>query len=101
MAGDIRENVIEWITGENVICLTVTQPRYITKIKKLVEHYNQHNDKRADCLVNQDGSVLAHLPLECLKLSPKRYVEYSEEWKAAARERLIAARQRKEQTVLD
>lgn len=92
---EIRENVIEWITGSDVLTLTVTQPRYITKVKKLVEHYNQYSDKLADYLVNPDGSVFAHLPLECLKLSPKRSVEYSEEQRAAARDRIAAARAKK------
>ena len=95
MASDIRENVIEWITGDNTICLTLTQPRYINKVKQLVEHYNQHSTQMADLIVNQDGSVLAHLPLECLKLSPKRSVEYSEEQRAAARDRIAAAREKK------
>lgn len=92
---EIRENVIEWITGSDVITLTVTQPRYITRVRKMVEHYSQDNTKRADLLENEDGSVFAHLPLECLKLSPKRSVEYSEAQRAAARDRIAAARDKK------
>ena len=92
---EIRENVIEWITGDDRVCLTFTQPKYITKVRKLVDHYNQHNDNRADMITNPDGSVFAHLPLECLKLSPKRNIEHSDEWKDAARERLVVARSKK------
>lgn len=34
MAED-RENCIEWLTGQNVIVLTLTQGRMINKVRKL------------------------------------------------------------------
>ena len=92
---DVRENVIEWITGSDRIAITVTQPRYINRVRKLVEHYSKDNADGVDLIENDDGSVFAHLPLECLKLSPKRSIEYSEEQRAAARDRIAAAREKK------
>ena len=94
---NLKENVIEWITGDDRITLTLTQPRYITKVLRIVEHYANLNDNRADVLINPDGSVFAHLPIECLKLSPKRIVELREDQKDVMRERVAAARAKKAQ----
>ena len=91
----MRENVIEWITGSDIITLTLTQPRYITKVSRIVEHYANLNDDRANMLTNPDGSVFAHLPIECLKLSPKRILELNDEQKDVMRERAAAARAKK------
>ena len=62
---DLKENVIEWITGDDYISCTFTQKKYINKVRKLA-------DKQL-CLVsnfheNKDGSIFCHLPLKSLKL---------------------------------
>lgn len=74
---DIKENVIEWITGENTISATLTQKKYINKVRKLSKDW--------PCLVsilaeNEDGSIFARLPLKALKLSiivPKERESYN------------------------
>ena len=66
MTGDIKENCIEWYTGDNMISVTLTQKKYINRVKRLVEKY------RADgCILveNEDGSVWAKLPLRALHLT--------------------------------
>ena len=69
---DVKENVIEWITGENTISCTFTQKKYINKVRKL-------RDKRMDLvpvfIENPDGSIFCHLPLKALKLYLKTSVE--------------------------
>ena len=92
---EIRENVIEWITGDDRITCTFTQQRYITKARRTVERYKNNGDDRSDLIENPDGSVFCHLPLDALKLAPKATHNMSEEAKAAATERIVAARQRK------
>jgi hypothetical protein len=93
---DPRENVIEWITGDDRLCLTLTQKRMITKVKKIVDHYREMNDARADYIENSDGSVFAHLPLEVLKLGVKRNVILSEDERETRRERMAALRRKKD-----
>ena len=62
---DLKENVIEWITGDDYISCTFTQKKYINKVRKLMD--------KQPCLVsvfheNKDGSIFCHLPLKALKL---------------------------------
>ena len=68
---EVKENVIEWITGDDHISCTFTQKKYINKVRKL--------RNISPCLVpvfheNRDGSIFCHLPLKALKLSLKTSV---------------------------
>lgn len=89
---DVRENVIEWLSGDDRIACTFTQQRYITKVRALVEAYRNQGDDRADIIQNPDGSVFCHLPIEALKLRGKSTRVLSEEQIEAAKVRLAAAR---------
>jgi hypothetical protein len=63
---DFKENAIEWLTGDDTISVTLTQKKYINKVKKLaVKHPNLVSILNE----NSDGSIFAHLPLKALKLS--------------------------------
>jgi len=68
---DIKENVIEWITGSDSMTCTFTQRKFINKVRKL-------RDKQPNLvpvfIENKDGSVLCHLPLKALKLYLKTSV---------------------------
>lgn len=64
--GELKENVIEWITGSETLTVTLTQQKYITKVEKLAEKWP---DMVEIVSRNTDGSILAHLPLKALKLS--------------------------------
>lgn len=79
-----RENCIEWLTGQDRITVSLTQKRYITRVKKLAK---QH-EKDVDFIENEDGSIVAHLPLTALKLSIVLGRERTEEEKAAGAEAL-------------
>lgn len=68
---DYRENCIEWLNGQDTISVTLSQGRYISKVRKLAEKYPDLVQILAE---NDDGSIFAHMPLKSLKLniiSPK------------------------------
>ena len=60
-----KENSIEWITGQDTISLSITQQRYITKVRNLKKKF----PKLVKIHTNPDGSIFAKLPLSALKLS--------------------------------
>lgn len=62
---DLKENVIEWITGDNEISCTFTQRKYINKIRKLMDKQPYLVSKFKE---NKDGSIFCRLPLKALKL---------------------------------
>lgn len=61
-----KENMIEWLVGQHNIRVTLTDPKYIRKVKKLAEKYP---DKVKIKAINNDGSIFAHIPKSALKLS--------------------------------
>ena len=81
-----KENCIEWITGQDVIAVTLTQQKYITKVRKLKKRF----PKLVKIHTNEDGSIFAKLPLSALKLNivQREGVELSEEEKKQLRKRL-------------
>lgn len=79
---------IEWINNNKTA--TVTFPgrsRYCSKIKKLNEQYPEEVIIRH---INQDGSIVATLPVKYIKISHPKSVtrEYTEEEKEILRERM-------------
>lgn len=80
----MRENNIEWLTGQQTVTVTFTQPRFINKVKKLAETH-----EGVQILAeNSDGSICAHVPLKFIKLSAPR--QMTEEQREQARERFKA-----------
>lgn len=63
---NVTENVIEWITGQHTVSVTLSQRKYITKVKKLAK---THPDEVQILEENKDGSIFAHLPLTAVKLN--------------------------------
>lgn len=74
----MKENCIEWLTGQDTISLTLTQTKYINKVKKLKEKYP---DLVQIIAINNDGSMFAKLPLKSLKLSIYPPKEIGEEYR--------------------
>ena len=60
-----NENCIEWLSGQHNIVCSISQKKYITKIKKLAEKY----PKKVKIKFNKDGTICAKLPIKALKLS--------------------------------
>lgn len=90
-----KENCIEWITGQDVIAVTLTQQKYITKVRKLKKRF----PKLVKIHTNEDGSIFAKLPLSALKLSiiQREGVELSEEEKEQLAKRLKKGKAKKAQ----
>lgn len=91
-----KENAIEWLTGQDTITLSLTQQRYITKVRKL----KQKHPKLVKIKTNEDGSIFAKLPLSALKLNIiiKEGVEMSDEQKEQLKQRLKKGKARKAKT---
>lgn len=60
-----KENCIEWLTGQDTIGVSLTQQKYITKVRKL----KKKHPEKVEITENSDGSIFAKLPLKALKLS--------------------------------
>ena len=78
-----HENVIEFLRNSKIATITFSQPRYVTKIKKLANDFPEEVQLLHE---NQDGSVVAHIPTSYVKISRPR--EYTEEQRAVMAERL-------------
>ena len=80
---DIRENVIEWIMGQDTATATFYQGRYISRIKKLAA---DRPDEVTLIAENKDGSILVQFPLSWLKINPTRIL--TDEQREEYRERM-------------
>lgn len=88
------ENVIEFLTGQRRATVTLSQGRYKTKIEKLAK------ERPDECKIiarNTDGTILAHVPVSWVKISPPRKVEMSNERKEQLRQQLASARNNREE----
>ena len=84
MAENMHENVLEWIKNEPVATVTFSQGKYITKIRKLAKRFPD------ECQItheNQDGSIVAHIPVKWIKINNTQR-EMTEEEKRLAAERI-------------
>ena len=88
--GDMtQENVIEWIRGDKEVTVTLAgNTKYNNKVRKYAEDYPEAVKIVA---VNQDSSIVAHLPLSWIKISKPKSV--SDEQREKARERFAKLRE--------
>jgi hypothetical protein len=82
----MKENNIEWLNGQQTVTVTLSQGKFINKVKRLAE---THEDVEI-VAENSDGSICAHLPLKFIKISAPR--QLTEEQREQARERFMAHR---------
>ena len=61
-----NENCIEWISNQHNITCTFSQLKWVNKVKQL---QNKHPDKVKIISENEDGSIVAKMPIKALKLS--------------------------------
>lgn len=81
MAENMNENVLEWVKNEPIATVTFSQGKYITKIRKLAEKFPE------ECQItheNQDGSIVAHIPVKWIKINNPQRVMTEEEKRLAA-----------------
>ena len=75
------ENVIEWVRDAKTALVTLTQWRYISRVRQLAA------DRPNECRVlteKADGSICARIPISWVKISPPR--EVSEEQRERAKD---------------
>lgn len=61
------ENVIEFLENQEVATCTFSQGRYKTRIKKLAADHPQECQIVAE---NEDGTLVAHIPVEWIRINP-------------------------------
>lgn len=72
---ELKDNAIQWYTGDDFVSVTLSQRKYINKVRKMAERWPNlvvilHE--------NDDGSIFARLPLKAVKLSIITYKEEGE-----------------------
>ena len=88
---EIKENVIEWINGDDHACVTANQQKLINKLLKLAE---QRPDE-VHIIQNKDGSVCADIPQKWVKIHPSQVltdeqrIQRSERMKKLAEQRKV------------
>lgn len=85
----MRETVYEHAEGEKVFTVTACERWSIGMINRLKE---QHPDTVEIRHINSDGSLVAWLPTEWLRIVPKRTSNMTDEQKAEAAVRLAAGK---------
>ena len=81
------ENVIEWLNGQDIAVLTLSERRYISRVKKL----NASNSGVTDYHTNPDGTIYARVPLDWIRITPPKKMNLSEEERQKRAERMKKA----------
>ena len=83
------ENAIEFIKDQKRATVTFSQPRYITRIKKLAEKYPEECEIVAINKSTGEGeSICAHIPTAWIRITPPAVRELTEEQKEELTRRL-------------
>ena len=90
----IKEFNLNWTDDWDMVSVTMYEKKYMNQIYKLVE---SHPDEVKIVAVNEDGTMVAHLPKKYVHVSfsDRARREMTEDERAAAAERLKVARQKK------
>lgn len=92
MAEDFKETSWDHLSGEKTASISTSEKKWIKVIQDLKEKYPEQVDIVA---VEQDGSLLAHIPVDWLRIRPKKKTNMTEDQREAAAARLKLARQKK------
>ena len=84
------ENVCEFITNSKYMTVSFSQKRFITKVRELAKKFPEEVKITAE---NEDGSIVAHMPVSALHLSIIRK-NITDEQRQAAIERLKKAKEK-------
>ena len=66
MTGDLKENAIEWFTGDEMCTATFTQKRFINRIHRMSETYGKLVEITHE---NADGSIVCKFPLKAIHIT--------------------------------
>lgn len=89
---EIRETSFDHVAGEDFATLFSAERKWINHILSLKEQYPDEVDIR---FVNDDGSLLVHIPASWVKIRPKKKVNMTAEQIAASKARLEKGRLKK------
>lgn len=81
---NVQENCIEWIKGSKTATVTFPKGRFATKVMKLAE---KNPDEVQIQHVNKDGSLVAHIPVNYIKISRPRKNVLTDEQRQALSEK--------------
>ena len=91
--------MIEWITGQQTVTATYTEPKWIKRITKI---HDERPEEFKRFIVNEDGSVCATFPKKWVKNNPgsttvnRTRKPMTEEEKKVLVERLTNGRKKKQ-----
>lgn len=88
----MQETAYEHIAGQTTFTVTAAERWSISMIRKLKEKYP---DQVEIVYENEDGSLLAHLPYEWMRIKPKTKRNLTEEQRNELRERLLGLKSNK------
>lgn len=63
----VIENVIEFLVNQKIATVTLSQKKYINRVRKLAKDFPEACQIVAD---NQDGSIMAHIPTRWIRINP-------------------------------
>lgn len=87
MITDVKETAVGYLSSDSYAVFSSNEQKWINKIIKLREsHPSEVNIKYMP--EDNNGMLLAHVPRSWVKISPPRQVNYTEEQRAAAAERM-------------
>lgn len=66
MIGDMKENAIEWITGDDTVTATFTQKKFINRIRRMSETHEELVEITHE---NPDGSITCRFPLKAVHIT--------------------------------
>lgn len=89
---DIRETAWDHVSGEKTATISTSEKKWIRLIESLKEKYPEQVEIRYR---NPDGSILARLPAEWMKIKPKKKSNMTPEQKEASKARLELARHKR------
>jgi len=81
----MTETVYEHVSGRKTFTVTAAERWRINMIRKLKE---QHPEEVEITHENTDGSLVAHVPYEWMRIKPKAKRSMTEEQREALRERM-------------
>lgn len=85
--GGCSENVIEFFKGCDRAGITLSQPRYVNRVKKLAERYP---DEVVILAENKDGSIYARMPVSWIvKPGKPAEMDLTDEQREQRREQLL------------
>ena len=84
---DITETVYEHTTGDNTFTITAAEQWSKTMVKRLKKRYPDEVDIR---YINEDGSMLVHMPFSWMRVSPKRKLNLTDEQREERRVRMMS-----------